>query len=339
MNETCIQEPASEIAYGLLQHARITTLGDVLANNASFIKQNNSTRSVEGIQDALLTIAAHAAQQMIEVSSTKYLAFGELGFVGLSCLLLGMVAIAVCLMAFLLAKQTPPLSPSSCCWDEKPLPPSIEESRDLSISRAPILAAPNDGKDLLLKARRSRRPGAPLTPGVDIVDAEDMHILHFVPGPGVGQSSAKGACCSLHVGAGGPLLASVEVGCGAAVFRDSKGVTLGRLEAAGAGGYAVDGLGSSRAILHGVFKDRSVTFSSNGRLLASTEVPHGIVDSKRPAVPEVLVSVAPGIDAGLVLCAALAADWLESALQGRRPPPPWGSAFPEYFRHRLNLVA
>lgn len=341
MNETCIDDPVSEIAHGLLQHARITTLGEILVSNMSMAKQNDPAWRVAGAQDALLTIAAHAARKMTEVSSMNYSAFGEIGFVGLSCLLLGSIAVVVCLMAFLSAKQTPSLRPLSSCWEERPLPKSnLSTSRlDLSLPRAPILASPDDGKGLLLTACRAKRPGTPLTPGIDVLDAAGVHILHFLPGLGAGHSSAKGACCALHVGAGGPLLASVEVGGGGAIFRDNKGVALGRLEQADAGSYTVDGLGSSRAFLNGVFKDRSMTISLNGRLLASTEVKQGIIGSTRPAVPDVVICVAPGIDAGLVLCAALSVDWLEAALQGRRPAPPWGCAFPQYFQHRLNLIS
>jgi len=327
---TCVDDPSSEFASGLLQHSRVTTLVDALTSDSSLGKHG-----VVG-QDALLNIAAHVTRQMTEMSSLNYAAFGDLGFVSLACLLVSLVIIIGCLTAFLLGRQSPP-----SIFDEKPIYTQEETSSrlDLSttISRATILASPQDGQGLLLTARTSLQRDTSLTQGIDIMDNAGLHLLHFRPGPPPGMTT-HGACCTLHVGAGGPLLATVEVGGGRAVFRDNKGAAIGKLEAMGPESYALDGLSSCRAFLGGVFKVNAVTISANGGLLASMEIPTSFPGSSRPADPGVVVCVGPGVDAGLVLCAMLASDWLESALQGCRPRAPWGCAFPTYFRHRLELV-
>lgn len=331
----CAEDPSGEYAAGLLQHSRVTTLFEGLIADSSSVAQNGSTQRGIGNRDALLTVAAHAAGQMTEMSSLNYSAFSEFGFIGLLCVLISLLVIVVCMTAFTLAKQN-----TSSALEEKPptyTHVSSSSSLDLSTSRDPILVADDDG--LLLKVCKSVQSTTPLTPGVDVIDAgPGLHLLHFMPGPPDSSSVYKGACCTLRVGAGGPLLASVEVGAGAAVFRDSRGKTIGGLEAAGHKGYVLNGLGSCKAFLRGVFSDRSLTLAVNGGLVASTEVRPGVPDRTRPTEPEVLVCIAPRVDAGLVLCAVIAADWLEAAMQGHTPQAPWGCAFPLYFRHRLNLV-
>jgi hypothetical protein len=327
---------SSEWASGLLQHSRVTTFVQVLAGDIATSKLNSSLQ--QGDHDALLTIAAHS---MTELSSMNYSSFSELGLIGALCVLISLVVIAIC-TTLLLSGNFQPISKvptTTATTTISPAPTSSNLDLRLSVSKAPILVSPDDGKGLFITARKSRRRQTPLTPGIDIVDAAGLHLLHFMPSLGNSEASLKGACCSLHVGAGGPLLATVEVGGGKAIIQDSNGITRGRLEAVGAEGYALDGLGSCRAFVRGAFKERSLVVSANGGLLASTEVPPSLPDSTRPAEPDVAVCVAPSVDAGLVLCAALAVDWLEAALQGRRPAAPWGCAFPEYFRHRLNLVA
>jgi len=339
----CAENPSGEYAPGLLQYSKVTTLVEVLSVNSSLTKQIVSMPRSFGHQDSLLNVAAHAARQMTEVSSLNHSAFGELGVIGLFCLLVSLMVMVICMTTFLLAKQSP-----STLEEKKPATCThiSSSSRILSSSRldlaTPILAVPDDDaqrKGLLLTVRKSAQGLTTLTPGIDVIDAGGLHLLHFMPGPPDRSGTSKGACCTLHVGAGGPLLATVEVGGGAAEFRDSKGKTVGRLEAIGTESYALDGLGSCKCFLRGVFRDRSVIVTLKSVLVASTEVRPGLPDSTRPLEPDVIVCVAPGMDAGLILCAALAADWLEAALQGRNPRAPWGCAFPDYFRHRLSLVA
>lgn len=342
---TCVEGPSSDWASGLLQHSRVTTLAEVLAGDDGSLNPNASKSRGIVHQEPLLSISTRASQKLTQASFMSYSSsYSELTFIGLLCVLISVAVIAICMTALLVGKQR------SSAHEEK-LSTGVPSSSNLDLrpllSRAPVLASPDDEKGLLLTARKCAQArsfildhhASPLVPGIDILDAGGLHLLHFTPGPTDSQKTRKGACCSLHIGAGGPLLASVEVGGGIAVFRDSKGAIIGRLEAAGAGSYALDGLGSCRSWLRGVFKDRSVTLVANGGLLASTEIPPGVPNTTRPAEPDVAVCVAPGVDAGLVLCAALAADWLEAALQGRKPAAPWGCAFPEYFQHRLNLVA
>lgn len=123
-------------------------------------------------------------------------------------------------------------------------------------------------------------------------------------------------------GTPGPDMAFVEARAGAGTIYSTSGDAIAQVAPDRQGNYKLDIPGQGQFVLRGLLKQRSITVTdAKGALIATTQprnFGHGI--------DTVIVSIAPGFDAGLLLCAFMAADWLQAGTRGEFPAKPWGLA-------------